>query len=134
VEKPDLTVAVVPAVDSAGFFVALHEGLFRARGLNVKFVPAVSGETVIAGQALEQGQEIADTDRAAVQAACAALPGPLGLPNTITAIMTLESYPFGSGPVGSVDTIRLQRVVDVMRQFIGFPPFTIESMLMGAGS
>jgi NitT/TauT family transport system substrate-binding protein len=51
VEKPDLTVAVVPAVDSAGFFVALHQGLFRARGLNVKFVPAVSSETVIAGQA-----------------------------------------------------------------------------------
>jgi len=30
VEKPDLTVAVVPAVDSAGFFVALEEGLFKA--------------------------------------------------------------------------------------------------------
>ena len=29
-EKPDLTVAVVPAVDSAGFFVALEEGLFKA--------------------------------------------------------------------------------------------------------
>ena len=49
-EKPDLTVAVVPAVDSAGFFVALHEGLFRTQGLNVKFVPAISSETVIAGQ------------------------------------------------------------------------------------
>jgi ABC-type sugar transport system substrate-binding protein len=85
VEKPDLTVAVVPAVDSAGFFVALHEGLFRARGLNVRFVPAVSSETVIADQ----------------------------------------------GPVGSVDPVRLQRVVDVMRQFIGFPPFNIGSMLMG---
>jgi ABC-type nitrate/sulfonate/bicarbonate transport system substrate-binding protein len=32
VGKPDLTVAVVPAVDSAGFFVALHEGLFKAQG------------------------------------------------------------------------------------------------------
>jgi ABC-type nitrate/sulfonate/bicarbonate transport system substrate-binding protein len=49
-EKPDLTVAVVPAVDSAGFFVALHRGLFLARGLHVKFVPAISSETVIAGQ------------------------------------------------------------------------------------
>jgi NitT/TauT family transport system substrate-binding protein len=297
VEKPDLTVAVVPAVDSAGFFVALHEGLFRARGLNVRFVPAVSSETVIADQvsgeyditggnyvsyiqaqqdheadldifaegsvlqpgamgiytmpgspirtlaelkgrtvavnaprnimyllaasvlsehgvspagarfvvakngfpampgelkagafaaaafaepfgsvaaeadgavpladfdqgattsfpvegyvvtkqwalkyprtlaafyqALEQGQEIADTDRAAVEAAFATLPAPLGLPRTITAIMALESYPVSPGPVGSVDTVRLQRVVDVMRQFIGFPPFNIESMLMG---
>jgi len=50
VEKPDLTVAVVPAVDSAGFFVALNQGLFKAQGLNVKFVPAISSETVIAAQ------------------------------------------------------------------------------------
>jgi NitT/TauT family transport system substrate-binding protein len=296
VEKPDLTVAVVPAVDSAGFFVALHEGLFRARGLDVRFVPAVSSETVIADQvrgeyditggnyvsyiqaqqeneadldifaegsvlqpgamgiytmpgspvktlsdlkgrtvainaprnimyllaasvlsehgvspagvrfvvakngfpampaelkagafdaaafaepfgsvaaqadgavpladfdqgattsfpvegyvvtkqwarqnprtlaafyrALEQGQQIADSDRAAVQAAFAALPAGLALPRTTAAVMALESYPFSSGPVGSVDTVRLQRVVDVMRQFIGFPPFNIDSMLM----
>jgi NitT/TauT family transport system substrate-binding protein len=50
VEKADLTVAVVPAVDSAGFFIALYQGLFKARGLNVHFVPAVSSETVIAAQ------------------------------------------------------------------------------------
>ena len=50
VEKSDLTVAVVPAADSAGFFVALDEGLFRAQGLNGKFVPAISSETVIAAQ------------------------------------------------------------------------------------
>jgi len=50
VEKPDLTVAVVPAVDSAGFFVALYQGLFKAQGLNVKFVPAVSSETAISDQ------------------------------------------------------------------------------------
>jgi len=297
VEKPDLTVAVVPAVDSAGFFVALHEGLFRDRGLNVRFVPAISSETVIADQvsgeyditggnyvsyiqaqqshradldivaegsilqpgamgiytmpgspvetlgelrgrtvainaprnimyllaasvlsehgiapagvhfvvakdgfpampgglkagafaaaafaepfgsvaaradgavpladldqgattsfpvlgyvvtkqwarkyprtlaafyqALEQGQQIADTDRAAVEAAFAALPRPLGLPRSTTAIMCLESYPVSPGPVGSVDPVRVQRVVDVMRQFIGFPPFSIDSMLMG---
>ena len=31
-EKTTLNVAVVPAVDSAGFFVALHEGLFKAAG------------------------------------------------------------------------------------------------------
>ena len=42
IEQPDLNVAVVPAVDSAGFFVALHEGLFAARGLHVTFIPAVT--------------------------------------------------------------------------------------------
>ena len=35
-----LNVAVVPAVDSAGFFVALYGGLFRAQGLSVHFIPA----------------------------------------------------------------------------------------------
>jgi hypothetical protein len=39
VEKPDLNVAVVPALDSAGFFVALYGGLFRADGLDVSFTP-----------------------------------------------------------------------------------------------
>ena len=298
VEKPDLTVAVVPAVDSAGFFVALHEGLFRARGLNVRFVPAVSSETVIADQvsgeyditggnyvsyiqaqqdreadldifaegsrlqpgvlgmytmpgspittiaqlkgrtvgnnapknltymvaasvlaehgispgdvhfvvatggfpkmpaelkagafnavvlnepfgsvagmadgavlladfdqgattnfpvegyvvtkqwaqqyprtlaafyrALEAGQQIADTNRGAVEAAFEGLPGPLGLSRETAAIMSLESYPVSTGPAGSVDTEQLRHVVDVMQQFIGFDrAFNIDSMLMG---
>src|ERR1700745_323804 len=52
IEEPDLNVGVVPAVDSAGFFVALHEGLFTAHGLHVTFVPAVSSATVINAQAL----------------------------------------------------------------------------------
>ena len=50
VEKPNLTVAVVPAVDSAGFFIALYDGLFKQQGLHVNFVPAVSSETAIADQ------------------------------------------------------------------------------------
>jgi NitT/TauT family transport system substrate-binding protein len=50
VEKPNLTVAVVPAADSAGFFIALYDGLFKAQGLNVHFVPAISSETEIADQ------------------------------------------------------------------------------------
>ena len=46
-EKTTLNVAVVPAVDSAGFFVALHEGLFRQHGLTVNYTPATSSELVI---------------------------------------------------------------------------------------
>jgi ABC-type nitrate/sulfonate/bicarbonate transport system substrate-binding protein len=49
-EKPVLNVAVVPAVDSAGFFVALDRGLFKAQGLTVNFVPVSSSETAIASQ------------------------------------------------------------------------------------
>src|SRR5260370_30186124 len=50
-EKTDLNVAVVPALDAAGFFVALYQNLFRAQGLNVHFFPATSRETVIPVQA-----------------------------------------------------------------------------------
>jgi NitT/TauT family transport system substrate-binding protein len=46
-EKTTLNVAVVPAVDSAGFFVALHEGLFAKEGLTINYTPAVSSDTVI---------------------------------------------------------------------------------------
>src|SRR5690348_2489766 len=49
-EKPVLTVAVVPAVDSAGFFVALDRGLFKAQGLTVNFIPISSSATAIADQ------------------------------------------------------------------------------------
>jgi NitT/TauT family transport system substrate-binding protein len=59
-EQPDLNVAVVPAVDSAGFFVALHQGLFTARGLHVTFVPAISSETVINAQALASPRDRID--------------------------------------------------------------------------
>jgi NitT/TauT family transport system substrate-binding protein len=308
VEQQDLNVAVVPAVDSAGFFVALHEGLFAARGLHVTFIPAVSSETVINAQALnepldridiscgnyvsyieaqenydlgkrssstsgamvaadldifaegsvmetgaqglyvmpgsrirtladlegkiigvnapgnilyllaasaladnglsvsgvhfayyplpemaamlkagkiaaavlpepfaseaelslgvtlladldqgattafpvqgcavtrqwaalhpatlaafraafEQGQEIADTNRSAVEKAMEALPSPLGISRLTAAVMAEDSY-----PVGPVDTVRVQRVADVMRQFLGFPRFTVASMITG---
>ena len=69
----DLNVAVVPAADSAGFFVALHEGLFAARGLHVKFMPAISSETVINAQALGEAME--------------ALPAPLGLTKVQAAVI-----------------------------------------------
>ncbi len=297
IEKPNLNVAVVPALDSAGFFVALNEGLFKAQGLNVTFTPATSSETVVAGQvqgeyditggnyvsyiqaqqsgqanldifaegsvmgpgaqaiytmpgspvqtlaglenhtiainapkdilylltasvlaehgipiktvsfanvafadmvpdmqsgaisaavmpepfasdaeqtqgavpladlnqgattafpvegyvvtkqwaakyphtlaafykALEEGQQIADTSRAAVEAAMENAPAPYGVSKQTAAVMALDNYPVSTGPVGSVDKARLQRVVDVMQQFIGFPSFNINSMLMGGG-
>ena len=308
IDQPDLNVAVVPAVDSAGFFVALHEGLFAARGLHVTFIPAVSSETVINAQALnqpldridiscgnyvsyiqaqenydqgkrsssasagtvaadldifaegsvmesgaqglyvlpgshlrtlsslegkvigvnvpqnilyllaasvladnglsvsgvrfayyplpamaamlkagkvtaavlpepfasqaeqsmgvlpladldqgatasfpvqgcavtrqwaalhpqalaafrtafEQGQEIADTNRAAVEQAMEVLPAPLGLTKVTAAVMALDSY-----PVGPVDEVRVQRVADVMREFLGFPTFNVGAMISG---
>ena len=60
-----------------------------------------------------------------------ALPRPLGVDKQTAAVFALDSYPVSTGPVGSVDKVRLQRVVNVMRQFIGFPAFNVDSMLMG---
>src|ERR1700683_475113 len=60
IRHPDLNVGGVPAVDSAGFFVALHEGLFAAHGLHVTFIPAVSSETVINAQALDEPRDRID--------------------------------------------------------------------------
>ena len=61
------------------------------------------------------------------------VPAPFGVSKAPAAVMGLGSYPVRTGPVGSVDKIRLQRVVNVMQQFIGFPSFNIDSMLMGSG-
>jgi NitT/TauT family transport system substrate-binding protein len=49
-QKTTLNVAVVPSVDSAGFFVALHDGLFAKQGLKVNYTPAVSSDVVIGQQ------------------------------------------------------------------------------------
>jgi NitT/TauT family transport system substrate-binding protein len=85
-------------------------------------------------RALEQGQQIADTNRAAVEGAMEKLPKPLRLTPAQAALMSVDEYPVSSGPVGTVDKIRLQRVVNVMQQFLGFDPsFNIDSMLMNGG-
>jgi hypothetical protein len=56
----------------------------------------------------------------------AALPAPLGVSRATAAMMTLDSY-----PVGRVDAVRIQRVADVMREFLGFPNFNARSMIGG---
>jgi len=76
--------------------------------------------------AFEQGQQIADTSRSAVEQAMEALPKPLGVTPVTAAVMALDSY-----PVGPVDVVRIQRVADVMRQFLGFPDFNARAMIGG---
>ena len=49
-EKATLNVSVVPAMDSAGFFIALHQGLFADEGLTINYTPATSSETAIGTQ------------------------------------------------------------------------------------
>jgi NitT/TauT family transport system substrate-binding protein len=83
--------------------------------------------------ALEEGQRIADNDRAAVESAMVDMPAPFGVSAETAAVLALDSYPVSNGPAGSVDKVRLQRVVDAMQQFLGFPSFSIDSMLMRSG-
>jgi len=59
-------------------------------------------------RAYAQGQQIADTDRRAVEAAVEKF---LGLPPLAAALISLPSYPTG------VDSVRLQRLVDAMVRF-----------------
>ena len=49
-EKTNLVVAAVPAMDSAGLYIAKNRGFFAAEGLNVTILKATSGATTIAGQ------------------------------------------------------------------------------------
>lgn len=49
-EKSTINVGVVPAMDSAGFFIAQHEGLFAKEGLKVNYTPEASSETAVALQ------------------------------------------------------------------------------------
>jgi NitT/TauT family transport system substrate-binding protein len=76
--------------------------------------------------AFEQGQDIADSNRSAVEQAMEALPLPYGLTKVQAAVMALDSY-----PVGAVDITRLQRVANVMHQFLGFGSFSVGQMTGG---
>jgi NitT/TauT family transport system substrate-binding protein len=75
-------------------------------------------------RAYERGQQIADGSRAAVEQAMEMLPRPLGVSREVAAVMALDSYPFGP-----VDVVRIQRVADVMKQFLGGPRFDVAQMI-----
>ncbi len=49
-EQHNLTIAAVPAADSAGLYIAAQDGLLAAQGIHVTIVPAISGATVITRQ------------------------------------------------------------------------------------
>ena len=49
-EETNLVVAAVPAIDSAGLYIAQQRGLFAAEGLHVTILKATSGATTIPNQ------------------------------------------------------------------------------------
>jgi len=80
-------------------------------------------------RALEEGQQIADTDRSAVEKAMEDLPTGLAIPASAAAVMAMPQFPVTTGPVGILNEVQLQRVADVMGQFLAFPAFNIKSLV-----
>jgi NitT/TauT family transport system substrate-binding protein len=73
-EKPDLTVAVVPATSVAGLYIAQQRGYFTQAGLHVKVVPVASGvnalpEMVRTSVDIDEGQWASDVAAEAAGAA-----------------------------------------------------------------
>jgi NitT/TauT family transport system substrate-binding protein len=78
--------------------------------------------------ALQQGQEIADTDRSAVEQAMEKLPATCSVAPQIAAVMSLENYPLSVAP--DVDLSRVRRVADAMFEFhMLSQPFHVSTML-----
>ena len=122
----ELSMGVAPLVD-------LNQGAtlsFPVQGCAVTRAWARTHPRTLAAfrAAFEQGQGIADTSRSAVEHAMESLPAPFGLTPVQAAVLALDSY-----PVGPVDVVRLQRVADVMHQFLGAPVFDMRSMVIAHG-
>ena len=80
--------------------------------------------------ALQEGQQIADTRRDAVEQAMEKLPFPYTVPPAIASVMSLETYPLSIAP--DIDRSRVQRVANEMYQFQMLArPFQVSSMLGG---
>ena len=80
--------------------------------------------------ALRQGQQIADSNRTAVEQAMEKLPAPFTVSPVIAAVMSIETYPLTIAP--NIDRLRVQRVADEMLQFQMLKQtFQVSSMLGG---
>jgi len=81
--------------------------------------------------ALRAGQQIADSNRIAVEQAMEKLPAPFTVSPTIAAVMSIESYPLNIAP--DIDLPRVQRVADEMYHFkMLTQPFQVRTMLGGS--
>jgi NitT/TauT family transport system substrate-binding protein len=80
--------------------------------------------------ALRAGQQIADSNRTAVEQAMEKLPTPFTVSPVIAAVMSIETYPLTIAP--DINRLRVQRVANEMFQFhMLTQPFQVKSMLGG---
>jgi ABC-type nitrate/sulfonate/bicarbonate transport system substrate-binding protein len=132
VEKANIVVPAFPSIDPASLYITQMDGLFADQGLNVTIEPAQAWATKYPTtleaftRALSRGQQIADTDRAAVAFAVEKY---LHITPATAAFLSLPSFPTG------VDAVRLQRVVSAMLRFGLLPEkdtsFKIQAMTGG---
>jgi NitT/TauT family transport system substrate-binding protein len=78
-------------------------------------------------RALHEGQEIADSNRQAIEKAMESLAAPYTVSPVTASVVAVNTYPLG------LDTAQLQRVADAMHEFIGAPSFNVRSMLGNGG-
>jgi ABC-type nitrate/sulfonate/bicarbonate transport system substrate-binding protein len=80
--------------------------------------------------AFRAGQQIADTNRTAVEQAMEKLPAPFTVSPAIASVMSIENYPLNIAP--GIDLPRVQRVATEMYQFKMLShPFRVSTMLGG---
>jgi NitT/TauT family transport system substrate-binding protein len=132
VEKPDLTVAVVPAAGPAGLYIAQMKGFFAAAGLHVTIKNVTSGSDVIADLIhgsvdVDQGQWTSDlgAEAAGVVKLHALAAGNAGAPG-VEQLMV----PPGS-PIGSVKDLAGKTVA--VNALDGLPQFLTDSVLATNG-
>ncbi len=111
VEKPDLTVAAVPALDSAGLYIAQQRGLFAAEGLHVTIVPAISSATVIATQ-LAGNYDVSSGAYVAYMQADANQHADLRIlaPGSVMAPLTQEVMVPAGSPIQRITDLRHKRI------------------------
>jgi NitT/TauT family transport system substrate-binding protein len=144
VEKPDLTVAVVPAISAAGLYIAQQDGYFAAAGLHVKIVPIASGVNalpdLLSGSVdIDEGQWAADLAAEAkgiaklhaLASASAGGPGvqeiviPAG--SQIRSVHQLRGATIAVNALGGLAVL----VTDIMLKTYGVDPSAVHYTVMG---
>ncbi len=144
VEKPDLTVAVVPAISAAGLYIAQQDGYFARAGLHVKIVPIASGVNalpdLLSGSVdIDEGQWAADLSAEAkgvaklhaLASASAGGPGvqeiviPAG--SQIRSVQQLRGATIAVNALGGLAVL----VTDIMLKTYGVDPSAVHYTVVG---
>ncbi len=144
VEKPDLTVAVVPAISAAGLYIAQQRGYFTAAGMHVKIVPIASGVDAIpdllnGSVDIDEGQWAADLaveakGIAQLHALASARAGGPGVQEIViparSPIQTVQQLRGATIAVNALNGLAVL-VTDIMLKSYGVPVSSVHYTVMG---